>query len=157
MANKVILTQAGDGTAIPSNMVGGLALDVANSAVVATFGAGAATIATGNLTQGNYLILCEVSGYNDARPSSGIGVPDVELLVNSVSKSRMTQIALWPSVATIGEAPTWTAVMMGYATVMAGATHSCSVLLTAVANSGTPTNFSCGSRASGRLRAIRIG
>lgn len=145
------------GVAPAAGVIGELALDVANGGVTATFSVADGTISTGSLTQGVYLVMCPVSGYNGTRPSSGAGSPRVKLIANSVEKTKLDYITSWNTTATGGDGECWCATVISPVIVPAGATHTISVILEAIANSGTPTNYTCSSRATGRLQAIRIG
>jgi hypothetical protein len=144
------------GSTVGAGYVGQLALNVTNSSVTATYGGANGTVSSGSLTGGVYLISCDVSGVNDVRPASGSGTQQLLLKVNGVTISAYTALSSWYSTATIKESEYFTGNLMGYVVVPAGSTHTVEVILVAVANSGTPTNYTCFSRALGALKAIRI-
>jgi hypothetical protein len=146
-----------DGVAPAAGYIGQVAMNQANGGVTATYGAGAATVSSSTLTTGTYLVFCDVTGYNNIRPSAGSGTQTLEIQVNSVKIAEALYLAPWYSTPdSSNDVSHFCMVLIGTVTVPSGATHTVNTLMTAISNSGTPTGYSCTTRTSGKLMAIRI-
>jgi hypothetical protein len=145
------------GIAPAAGVIGQVAMNQANGGVTATYGAGAVTVSSSTLTTGTYLVFCDVTGYNNNRPSAGSGTQTLEIQVNSVKIAEALYLAPWYSTPdSSNDVSHFCMVLIGTVTVPSGATHAVNTLMTAISNSGTPTGYSCTTRTSGKLMAIRI-
>jgi len=154
MGVKNVLQQAGDGTAIPSNMVGEVK-STATSAATASGVNSTAVIASLSLEAGSWDLSAVCAIFNGTRPATNASSCAVDLY-NSTAASSIalaTPLAFWNASATIGDS------------LYANGSISSHVVLTQTSTiqyrircddvngaTGTPT---AGSRNSGVFKAVR--